>query len=85
MARECKKHNWQFSVNSSWCPNCEIDRLRIENDKLKKGIKAVKELIEESRGVDGLHMNGDVAMWSELLQSGFAEDWLIDFSLALEL
>ncbi len=50
-----------------------------ENEILRKGIIAVRDLIEESNGVDGLHLNGDIAEWSTLLRGGFYEDWLKDF------
>lgn len=52
---------------------------------LKAGILAVAALIEESVGVDGLHLNGDCAPWPELRTGGRLEDWLIDFDDALKL
>jgi hypothetical protein len=62
----------------------EIERLDKENKRLRAGISAVDGLIRESYGVDGLHLNGDVAPWSDLLQGGKYEEWLIDFSKTLE-
>lgn len=59
--------------------------LREENEKLKRGLDAVDALISESLGVTGLHMNGDIAEWDSLLEGGFYEDWLIDYSRALPL
>lgn len=58
--------------------------LHIEEDKkiLKQGIIVVGELMAASRGVDGLHLNGDIATWSELLEGGRFEEWLIDFETA---
>jgi hypothetical protein len=51
---------------------------------LEAGIKAVAELINDSQGVYGLHLNGDPSPWDELLQGGIFEEWLVDFSKANE-
>jgi len=39
-------------------------------------IDAVFELMRVSRGVDGLHLNGDIALWTDLLRGGRFEEWL---------
>lgn len=52
------------------------------NVTLQKGIDAVQSLINESHGVAGLHLNGDVATWSSLLAGGEYEEWLREFSEA---
>ena len=57
-------------------------RLREENEKLRKGIKAVRDLIDESGGVDGLMHNGDIVLWSDLEQGGTFEEWLLEFNEA---
>lgn len=57
--------------------------MEAENAELRKGIHAVAELIESSHGVTGLHLNGDVAPWDELLTGGRFEAWLIDFDTAI--
>lgn len=62
----------------------QIRQLKAENERLRKGIAAVEALMSESYGVAGLHMNGDNASWGELSQGGRFEEWLIDFSAALE-
>lgn len=36
----------------------------------------IEGLIHESTGVCGLHLNGEIAPWSELLAGGRFEDWL---------
>ena len=46
--------------------------------------KAVTGLIDNSRGVDGLHLNGDPALWDVLHTGGEFESWLRDFDAALE-
>lgn len=33
------------------------------------------DLTAQSHGVDGLHMNGDVATWNELIEGGRFEEW----------
>ena len=62
-----------------------IRKLNDENEKLKAGIESVESLINESEGVVGLHLNGDVAPWKDLLQGGRYEGWLLHFSDALNL
>lgn len=52
-------------------------------EELEKGIDSVLSLINESYGVDGLHLNGDVAVWDELRTGGRFEEWLIDFDAAI--
>lgn len=52
--------------------------------RLSDGIKAVRTLIDDSRGVIGIHRNGDEAPWDELLAGGRFETWLSEFSDAEE-
>lgn len=40
-------------------------------------VDAIDSLMEDSIGVVGLHMNGDVATWGELTSGGGYEQWLI--------
>ena len=54
----------------------DIDRIL----ELEKAVKAVNDLINESYGVAGLHLNGDVAYWDELLAGGRFEEWLCALS-----
>lgn len=53
--------------------------------KLVDGLLAVEQLIAESHGVTGLHLNGDVAPWDELRSGGSFEAWLFAFDAALEI
>lgn len=48
--------------------------------KYRGALRSVRMLIADSRGVVGLHLNGDEALWHEL-----ADDWLADFYDASEL
>ena len=65
----------------AWQAAIATQQARIE--ALEKGLQAVAQLIEESSGVSGLHMNGDVAPWSDLQTGGRFEEWLVDFDAAL--
>ena len=51
--------------------------------KLVRGINAAADLMDNSFGVDGLHLNGDIAPWNELRTGGMFEEWLVDFDEAL--
>ena len=53
-------------------------RLRAE-----AGIHAVRDLIADSEGVAGLHLNGDMAPWDELRTGGRFEEWLKPFDDAI--
>ena len=61
----------------------DIPALLAEIDRLKAGLNAVQELINDSHGVIGLHLNGDVAPWDSLLEGGYYEDWLLAFGKAM--
>lgn len=39
-------------------------------------------LISQSDGVSGLHLNGDIAQWDELLYGGTYETWLMSLEVA---
>ena len=62
----------------------EIVGLRAEVERLSAGIHAVQRLINESDGIVGLHLNGDVAPWSELSTGGRYEEWLYEFDKAAQ-
>lgn len=44
-------------------------------EKFRKGLQAVADLMGESHGVAGLHLNGDIATWDEILQNAWMEDY----------
>lgn len=52
---------------------------------LVEGLLAVEALVNESKGVFGLHLNGDPSPWGELRTGGRFEDWLAKFDEALEI
>jgi hypothetical protein len=39
--------------------------------------RSINDLIGESDGVAGLHLNGEIATWGELLEGGRFEGWLL--------
>ena len=55
----------------------ELNWLRGYTESLEAGIEEMRSLINESTGIDGFHLNGDIATWDELLDCSlfeFAED-----------
>lgn len=62
----------------------KLDEQAKEIEKLKSALNAVVDLVDNSTGVAGLHQNGEVAEWSSILAGGHFEEWLIDFSEALD-
>ena len=63
----------------------EIERLRALKERLvqsaSKFVFDLECLARESDGVAGLHRNGDVAPWDEVLPGGEYEDWLGSIAL----
>lgn len=51
---------------------------------MAQGILEIEELMNESKGIYGLHLNGDVSPWEELRSGGKYEEWLNKFEVALE-
>jgi hypothetical protein len=52
----------------------EMEAALLAADELAQ---AIEDLISESDGVGGLHLNGDFAPWGELTEGGRFEEWLI--------
>ncbi len=59
--------------------NAEAARLEGEKSKLREALSGAVQcfdnLMSDSGGVYGLHLNGDPAPWSELTSGGHFEDW----------
>jgi len=53
--------------------------------KLIDGLREVECLIDHTKGVDGLHLNGDFSPWETLRTGGRFEGWLMAFDDALEI
>ncbi len=62
----------------------KLEKLKKENETLRAGLDAVRQLVHESEGVSGLHFNGELAPWDELLAGGEFDHWLSDYSEAIE-
>ena len=71
----------------------KIERLEREKEELKVWVAKLRdaleglvedldELITQSGGVYGLHLNGDPAPWSDLLAGGKYEEWLEQLEIA---
>lgn len=58
----------------------QIDRLTKQNIQMELVINEFLELIDNSQGVAGLHLNGDIATWRDLIDNG----WLRDLNNYLE-
>lgn len=54
----------------------------VEHNRRMKG--AIESLAAESAGVAGLHGNGEIAPWGELMVGGRFEEWLLPFSEGVE-
>jgi len=57
----------------------EVEQLLQRLKAADRAVDAVQNLINDSHGVVGLHLNGDQAPWDELLEGEFCE-WLEDFA-----
>ena len=57
----------------------ENARLREDAERFADAIDAVSDLIDNSKGVYGLHLNGNIAPWGELRTGGRYEEWLLAF------
>jgi len=66
----------------------EIESLRKQVEELRSHLTAVVEemnhLMNDSKGVAGLHLNGDIAPWASLLRGGEFDTWLSYLSDAAE-
>lgn len=54
-------------------------------DAMRNGLLAADQLMNESHGVDGLHLNGNIATWDSLRKGGDFQEWLSDFDDAVRL
>lgn len=61
-----------------------VEAQEAEIKRLRAGLRAVSDLIDESHGVAGLHRNGAVAPWGDLRTGGRYEEWLASFDDALK-
>jgi hypothetical protein len=75
-----------FWLMLAFCVICQANLWYVcwKLERARKGLKAVKDLIEESDGVAGLHLNGEVAPWDSLRSGGHYESWMRNFDEALK-
>jgi hypothetical protein len=62
----------------------ENDRLKADARVMAEAIGEFESLIAQSSGVDGLHLNGDIAPWGDLHGDGRYSAWLSQLSAACE-
>lgn len=58
------------------CAQGEVNQLRIEKQILTEALEGLLSIVSDSRGVDGYHLNGDVADWDEFCEVHDAENAL---------
>jgi hypothetical protein len=51
----------------------EIDELTKQNAKLLEALRGLFDIVSDSNGVAGYHLNGDIATWGEFDEVEFAE------------
>lgn len=71
--------DWEEAAQKTVVPANEIESLREEIRRLRAALHEVRDLILESTGVYGLHLNGDPAPWAELIYPGRYGEWLAKF------
>lgn len=49
----------------------KIERLELRVQELTNVVNEMVELVDNSDGVSGLHLNGDIATWRELMDNGW--------------
>lgn len=52
----------------------QIDRLTKQNSQMQSVINEFLELMDNSQGVAGLHLNGDIATWNWLYNNGWLSE-----------
>lgn len=52
----------------------QIDRLAKQNSQMQSVINEFLELIDNSKGVSGLHLNGSIATWRDLIDNGWLRE-----------
>lgn len=77
---ELEAENKQLKINANldgaslaWSRD-DVQKLTDENGVYREVINDFKYLIKDSDGVTGLHLNGDIATWEELLEGTWLEN-----------
>ncbi len=63
---------WRIEYAYAYPPDAqaEIERLKAVIEKCRAALNEVTDLVSESSGVYGLHLNSDVSPWDEILAGG---------------
>lgn len=81
---------WKNGANAR-ISNDSIERIKLveQNKDLRDALRvlanAIEDLANHSTGVAGLHLNGDMAEWDELMPGGRYEEWLSALGTAKDL
>lgn len=46
----------------------QTNRLEAENARYRKAVEYMEGVMSDSNGVDGFHLNGDIATWDEIIE-----------------
>ena len=74
---------YEKAAEAAMLLNFKVEELTRQRDLAVSALNSVSALIDNSTGVAGLHLNGDVAPWEELRTGGRFESWLLEFDEAL--
>jgi hypothetical protein len=61
------------NMTSGMCRAAERDALLVQRDALAAALRGFMDIVSESHGVAGYHLNGDVAGWDEFDQINAAD------------
>jgi hypothetical protein len=56
---------WQKALAILARQDKALVRVRTENKRMRKALRFFLDLVDDSSGIDGFHLNGDVALWDE--------------------
>lgn len=78
-ARQCLEIHWKEVTDGKYF----INQVSVKTgtdlallEVLKNLVADIEALMAASDGVSGLHLNGDIAEWSSLIEGGRFEGWL---------
>lgn len=71
-----KEKCWLDIITQLQAKNAAIE------EALKELVKTIDDLMDESDGVYGLHLNDDLAPWDSLMAGGQFEEWLLPLEAA---
>lgn len=73
-------HDWCFETAKKYwntrTESTELEQIRKERDEIRKAAESMMMVVNESNGVFGYHLNGDVSEWDELEEVANLQDTL---------